>query len=248
MTVGEIYDIIDGIFPFSTQVEYDNSGLLVGSRQQTVSRAAIMLDCTESGIKAAENFGAELIISHHPLMFKPIKKLSDSNPVYSLAQKGIALISAHTNFDAAPGGINDLTAKALGFCEFSRFDCSDGWQGRMCEFPEAKTPEEVALLAEKAFGGKVKYTGNNMIKKLAVFCGSAGEYFYDAVDAGADGVLCGDIKHNYFVDAHNLGVSVFDAGHFETERLAMPHLYNLLKEKIPQIEFLLYDESYISYT
>lgn len=247
MTVRDIYNALDKMCPFDTACDFDNVGILVGDREQTVTKAAVMLDCTLSGIQKAKDMGAELIISHHPVIFDPLKQINENSVVYELIKSGIAQISAHTNLDVCEGGVNDSLCKALGFNEFDTLHCADGYQGRICRFEREKTAKEVAALAGAALSTKIKYTGDNKIKNLAVFSGSAGGYLYDAVNCGADGILCGDIKHNIFVDAHNMGVSVFDAGHFATEAVVIKPLCNALSQQFCNIEFVPVIEDYIRF-
>lgn len=245
MTVRDIFNALDKMFPFDTACDFDNVGILVGDSRQTVIKAAVMLDCTVSGIQKAKEMGADLIISHHPVIFDPLKSVNENSVVYELIKSGIAQISAHTNLDICAGGVNDCLCKALGFNEFEPLHCADGYQGRLCCFDTHKTAKEVAAIAGKALGTTVKYTGDNLVKTLAVFSGSAGGYLYDAVVCGADGILCGDIKHNIFVDAHNMGISVFDAGHFATEAVVIKPLCDALSKQFADIEFIPVLEDYI---
>lgn len=232
MTVRDVYNVIDGLFPFDMAEDFDNVGLLVGDMDAVVTDVAVVLDCTEKTVQTAKNLGAQLIVTHHPVIFEPLKALPKASVPYRLAQNGISVISAHTNFDRGVNGVNDLLCKALGFNTFEKLFCADGWEGRMCTFSEEKTPKEVADLAKRALNTPVKFTANKNVKKLAIFSGSAGGYIYDAVKCGADGILCGDIKHNIFVDSVNMGVCAFDAGHYSTESIAMAPLCEMLKSKL----------------
>ena len=247
MTVRDIYNALNKMCPFDTACDFDNVGMLVGNRETTVKKAAVMLDCTLSGIEQAKAIGANLIITHHPVIFEPLKSVNENSVVFELIKSGIALISAHTNLDISADGVTDCLCKALGFTKFETLFCTDGYQGRLCYFDEPKTAKEVAALAGAALGTPVKYTGDNKIKTLAVFSGSAGGYLYDAVNSGADGILCGDIKHNIFVDAHNMGASVFDAGHFATEAVVIKPLCDALSKQFPNVEFTPVLEDYINF-
>lgn len=247
MTVRDIYNALDKMCPFNTACDFDNVGMLVGNTQMTVKKAAVMLDCTKSGIEKAKQMGANLIITHHPVIFEPLKSINQNSVVFELIKSGIALISAHTNLDISLGGVSDCLCNALGFEDFDILHCADGYEGRLCRFDTPKTSKEVAALAGKALGTKVKYTGDNKIKTLAVFSGSAGGYLYESVQNGADGFLCGDIKHNVFVDAHNMGVSVFDAGHYTTEAVVIKPLCSALAKQFTDIEFVPVLEDYIKF-
>ena len=238
MTVGDIYSTMDRLYPFERACDFDNCGLLVGSLSAKVTTAAVMLDCTLKGIEQALSVGAQLIITHHPVLFHPIKSLSSDSVVYQLAKNGLSVISAHTNLDAAKDGVNECLCRALGFDSFETFYCSDGWEGRLCHFDTAKTPEEVANIAKMALNVTVKYTGSTPIKTLAVFSGNASGYLEDAIKAGADGFLCGDVKHDVFVSAENFGIPVFDAGHFHTEVVVVKPLCEALSKEIPEVRFI----------
>lgn len=247
MIVRDIYNALDKMCPFDTACDFDNVGILVGDTTAKVTKVAVMLDCTQSGIKAAKNMGAELIISHHPVIFEPLKSVNENSVVFELIKSGIAIICAHTNLDISKDGVSDCLCRALGFSEFETLTCNDGYEGRLCRYDSEKTAKEVAGEAAKALGTRVKYTGDNKIKTLAVFSGSAAGYLYDAVQKGADGILCGDVKHNIFVDAHNMGVSVFDAGHYTTEAVVIKPLCDALSKQFADIEFVPVIENYIDF-
>ena len=112
--VTQIYRAIDELAPFWLTMDFDNTGILVGDRQQTVSRALLALDCTCSVVQEAAQRGAQLIITHHPVIFNPIKRVNEDTVVYQLIRAGIAVISAHTNLDIAQGGVNDVLAQTIG--------------------------------------------------------------------------------------------------------------------------------------
>ena len=114
VTVGEIYSYIDSIAPFDTQMDFDNSGLLVGSKNDKVDKVLLALDITNEVVEEANNLNANLIISHHPIIFKPIKSLSSDSIPYKLAKYGISAICAHTNLDMSNQGVNKCLADALG--------------------------------------------------------------------------------------------------------------------------------------
>ncbi len=113
-TAGDIYRYIDAFAPFSSAMDFDNPGLLVGGPQTPVTAAVVALDITPEVVEEAAGLGAELIISHHPVIFHPLKRLEAESAPYLLASRGIAAICAHTNYDMAPGGVNDCLAAALG--------------------------------------------------------------------------------------------------------------------------------------
>lgn len=113
VTAGEIYNYIDSFAPFSSAMDFDNPGLLVGSEKAEIKTALLSLDITPGVVHEAESLGARLIISHHPVIFDPLKTLKPGTSPYLLAQTGIAAICAHTNLDMAPGGVNACLANRL---------------------------------------------------------------------------------------------------------------------------------------
>ncbi len=121
ITIGEIYDYIDGFAPFSTALGFDNAGLLVGSRNDTVEKILVALDVTPAVIEEARQQGAQLIVSHHPVIFQPLRRLSRDSIPYRLAQAGIGAVCAHTNLDMAQGGVNDCLGETLGLKNLSCF-------------------------------------------------------------------------------------------------------------------------------
>lgn len=114
MTIGEVYDYIDGFAPFDTALDFDNAGLLVGSRNDPVQTILVALDITLPVIEEAKQLGAQLIVSHHPVIFRPVRSLHRDSAPYRLAQAGIGAICAHTNLDMAKGGVNDCLGERLG--------------------------------------------------------------------------------------------------------------------------------------
>lgn len=114
VTVRDVEQFLDKMAPFASALDFDNVGLLVGSGEQTAERTLVALDITPPVVEEAERLGAGLVVSHHPVIFRPIKRLDADDVPYRLARAGIAALCAHTNLDMAPGGVNDTLAKELG--------------------------------------------------------------------------------------------------------------------------------------
>lgn len=113
-TVTHIYDAIDRLAPFWLTMDFDNTGILVGDRNREVSCALLALDCTPAVVEQAKQLGAQLIVTHHPVIFHPLKRVNEDAVVYQLIRSDISVISAHTNLDIAQGGVNDALASAIG--------------------------------------------------------------------------------------------------------------------------------------
>ena len=165
MTVQQIFDLIDRFAPFETQSEDDNSGFLVGSPSQEVTAALFALDVTEKVIDEAVSLGAQLIVTHHPLMFSPLSALTDADYegrlIRRLIRENISLIAAHTNLDQAPGGVNDTLAERCGLTTTNEIKeistvhvpqpdgsnlCVDTETGEVLEEPQNTTEELIAIL------------------------------------------------------------------------------------------------------
>jgi len=232
MTVRDIYNFLDGISPFKNQESDDNSGLIIGDMDRPVKKITVCLDITA---EVAGNTDADLIIAHHPIIYRPIKKISEHDAVYRLIKNGAAAIGFHTNHDIADGGVTDLMLSRLGLPE-SKITIGDGF-GRITEIESAVTAEELAGMCKNAFNcAVVKYVGGGKpIKKIGL-CSGGGSFLTDAAyGAGCDAYICGDIRWDRFVFAANMGMTLIDAGHFHTEDIFCGELVKKLLEKFPEI-------------
>ncbi|MCQ2465790.1 MAG: Nif3-like dinuclear metal center hexameric protein [Oscillospiraceae bacterium] len=241
VTVGEIYDEINRIAPFCTQDSWDNSGLLVGDRENEVTGIITALDITHEVIGEAAAKKANLIISHHPVIFSPLKNLSMSCPAVRLAANGISAICVHTPLDKAVNGINDMIADMLErWFEVSDFreplipereGSADG-DGRIVEITEeGLSAPAMAERLGKMFGGSpVKFApGMKKIRRVAICSGSGGSLLSVVKKAGCDAYITGDIKHDVWLDAAAAGISLFDCGHFHTEKISAEYLAKLIR-------------------
>lgn len=254
-TVQNIYDFIDSIAPFSTQESWDNSGFLVGDVTKEVRKVAVCLDVTHDTLDQAAAFGADLLVSHHPVIFHPVKGLRENTPgtesiVYSAIQKGIAVLSAHTCWDAAEGGVNDVLATLAGLENIEPIlpDENGTPMLRKGTLKIAVPAEEYAEVLSEVLGTVVRLTlPEKMIRTVAV-CGGAGASFLSDLQAlGVDAYITGDAKHNDFLDAIDLDIALLAAGHYETETVSMPVLMELLKQAFPDLEYTYLESSPVVY-
>lgn len=239
-TVKNIYEYIDKIAPFASQEEWDNSGILVGSQSEEIKKAVVCLDATKEAARFAAANGAQLIISHHPIIFDPVTSLQKGSAVYICAQNGISVISAHTNFDNSKKGINRELAKRLGLKNARRIKDSFLFVG---ELEREMTVRELAEFSAKALGSdSVRFADcEKTVKTVAVGGGVCDEYIEIAMKA-ADCFLTGELKYHIMLDCLESGYPVIAAGHYETEYLSFMPLAEELKKAFPEVEFLSADQ------
>ena len=248
MIVYEIYDFLDEKYDFSSALPYDNVGLLVGDGREKVTGVLVCLDLTDEAITEAVKKGANLIVTHHPVIFDPLKTVTEQSLVYRLIRNGISVISAHTNLDQADGGVNDALAETLGLTNIEKIADGEGFMYRIGELDEPVSSEELAKLVGEKLNLPVKYVGSAaFIKRVAVCGGSGGSMLADVLGAGVDAFVTADVKHNVFMDAHAAGITLIDAGHFNTEDVITDLLCDALKEAFSDIDISSYHFSPIKY-
>ncbi len=234
MTVGNVLDFLNSIAPPSLAESYDNVGLLIGNRNAEVTGILVSLDCFSEVIDRAEDVGANLIVTHHPIIFDPLRSVTEESLQYKLIRKGISVISAHTNLDQADGGVNDALCAALGLYDVQKVSGEDGFFFRIGELDGPEDPYTFARNIKEALGGGVKFVaGKGDVSTVAVCSGSGGSMLYDALRLGADALVTGDVKHNVFIDAGETGISLYDAGHFNTEDTVIEPLCRKISEAFP---------------
>ena len=220
--------------------EWDNVGLLLGSADAVVRKVLVALDVTMAVAKEAVEWGAELIVSHHPLLFSA-DNLSDETPegalLLCLARNSIAVVSLHTNLDSAPGGVNDVLARRLGLQNISTFDGAEYGIGRIGDVPEQDLNAFAQFVKECLGADGVRYAGGGKpVRRVAVGGGSCMDFLPQAIAAGCDTFVTGDIKYHQFQQAAKLGVNLIDAGHFPTEDPVCEVLCGCLRGQFPEIE------------
>ena len=237
MKVSTIYEFLNEYAPFSVQDKFDNSGFLVGDMNAPVKGICLCLDITNDVIKEAVANKANLIISHHPVIFDPLKSVTEGMPVYELIKNKLNAVCMHTNADMTKNGVTDIMLDLL---EFERSDkilepvMPDGTgYGKICELPIATHAKALAEYCKKAFDCTVvRYTETDRpIKRVAVCSGAGGSTLPLAVAAGCDALITGDIKHDVWIDAVNRDFCLIDAGHFYTENILCNYLCGVLSRK-----------------
>ena len=251
VTVNDILNYMNTLAPASMKMDWDNVGLLCGSHSQPVQRILVALDPFESVCYEAKAVGADLIVTHHPLIFKAPQTITDSTSlgrsILLLAQNGISAINAHTNLDCAPGGVNDVLAQKLGLQDisvvFPTGVTEEGQPWGLLRQGNVQTQPLTAFLAhvKSALGCEgLRYAdGGKPVSKVAVGGGACGGELMQAVRAGCDTFVTADVRYNQFWDAKELGINLIDAGHFHTENPVCPVLAEKLQAQFPQIQVIL---------
>lgn len=251
--VKEIYAFLNEIAPFDTQEDFDNAGFLVGRGDREVKKVLVALDVTGWVAEEAVRLGAELIIAHHPVIFNPVKSVTDETLVgqvlLALAENRIAAICAHTNLDAAHGGVNGCLAQALELSGIGQLRQAgvDG-KGRpygigrtgTVHRPGLSAAQYAAFVKEKLGSASVRFVdGGKPVCKVAVGGGACGSMIEDAIAQGCDTFVTADLKYNNFLDARAQGLNLMDAGHFPTENVVCAPLVRRLAKAFPEVEVCL---------
>ena len=247
-TVGEILQYMESIAPRYMKMDWDNVGLLCGSRNDRVTKILVALDPFEHVCEEAAQWGAELIVTHHPIIFQALKSITDDTSIGRgirvLVKHDISAINAHTNLDQVPGGVNDVLAATLGLENIQVIDaCGVDEEGRAWGLLRCgnapKQPLEAFLRLVKAQLGcdGLRYVdGGKPVHKVAVGGGACASELRAVAKAGCDTFVTSDVKYNQFWDAKELGINLIDAGHFHTENPVVAVLAKKLQEKFQELE------------
>lgn len=231
MTIKEIYDYIDSFAPFDSQCEWDNSGILLGSAESKLKKIGFSLDITGETVKNAVLNECNLIITHHPVIFHPVTSIGFEGLLYDLIKNNIAVISAHTNLDKSEYGVNYILADKLGLHNARQFESET--DASMCFIGEVNNinASEFAEIISKALNSKIEFTcPDKIINRVAVCGGAGGEFMYET-SAYIDAFVTGEVKHHEFIDSSLKNISIYRAGHFETEYPVIPYLCNKIKNE-----------------
>ena len=243
MKLNEIYTLIDGVAPFSLSREYcdkfgyyDNSGVLVDCGEE-ITGALFSLDCSMSAVEAAKRAGANLIVTHHPAIFQPIKALGMDNPVTACMKAGISVISAHLNLDSAEGGIDDCLACALGKqgAAVRMHTMTQGGYGSVFSVKQAPLSAFVESAKRSLQTERVVVYGDRPVQRVASFCGAGMDEksIAFALQEEADTLVSSDPKHHLIALAIEKGLNVIVLTHYAAENYGFRQFYQTIKEKCP---------------
>ena len=249
MLCKEIVQVIEAAYPREAALDFDNVGLLVGRAEKEVKRVYIALDATDAVIDRAVEAGADMLITHHPLIFSPLKKVTDedfvSRRVVKLIQNDISYYAMHTNYDVL--GMAELAEKILGIRDSEVLDITmekDGKQegiGRIGELEKPMTLEECCVYVKHKLNlGSLKVFGDMQaeVSRLAISPGSGKTAIAAAIAKGADVLVTGDIGHHDGLDAVEQGLAVIDAGHYGTEYIFIDDMRRFLEDKLPVLDVI----------
>ena len=246
-TVSDILQFVESLAPRYMKMDWDNVGLLCGNAAAPVTKVLVALDPFEHVCREAADWGAEVLVTHHPLIFHPQKAITEETTlgrsIRLLCRENISAINAHSNLDCAPGGVNDVLAATLGLEQVSVINPTGvDAQGREWGLLRKGTVETQSLgdfLAQvKATLGcpGLRYVdGGRPVHKVAVGGGACADGLLEALEAGCDTFVTSDIKYNQFWDARDLGLNLIDAGHFYTENPVTACLAREISAAFPEI-------------
>jgi dinuclear metal center YbgI/SA1388 family protein len=245
-TVNEVCRILEDMAPAVLAESWDNVGLLLGHRNAEVSVLMTCLTLTERVAAEAVDRGVRMIITHHPILFRSAKRLTDDTAegriIMKLMGSGIAVYSAHTAFDSASGGINQQLAEAFGLVEIralrGRLGNSLVGAGRFGSLPKPLGREEFLDHVASVTGANwVQWVaaGSEAIQRVAVGCGAAGDFLEDAADAGCDTFVTGEARFHTAIEAESRGMNLVLLGHYASERPAMVEMAATLGAQLPDL-------------
>ncbi len=244
MQCRELLEKLEELAPAKYACEWDNSGFLAGRGEKEIRKVMVALDATDEVVEEAVHWKADLLLTHHPLIFKALKKVNDedfvSRRILKLIRADICYVAMHTNFDTAPGCMADLAAERLGITEGRPLEITgekDGvfiGIGKVGQLNQAVTVEQLARQVKEQFDLEfVTVYGLDQVKglisRVAVSPGAGGSMLNLGIASGAKAMVTGDIGHHGGIDAAAQGMAVIDAGHYGLEHIFMPFMKEYLE-------------------
>lgn len=233
---------MEALAPRALAMDFDNPGLLIGPETQDIRKVLVALDCSLATAQEAVAWGADLLLTHHPVFLGGVKRILPDDPAtaapWLLLRHGVGLFAAHTNLDAAAAGVNDCLAQALGItCVQPLPPENMGRFGRI-------SPRALSVFArrvQETLGAAVRVAGplDKPVAVVAVLGGAGGDAIYAAKAAGSDALVTGEIKHHLALEAAVLGLGVVEAGHYETERVVLAPLLERLQKAADDVQYRL---------
>ena len=260
MKAYEIMNHLEKYFPLNLQMDFDCCGLQIGSREKEVKKVLLSLDCTLEVIEEAKEKDVDLIITHHPLLFKKPSTITTDTlvgkKIIELIKNDINLYSSHTNLDSANGGLNETIINILGYESKELIELnknarnSNEGLGRFIRLDEEIDLEDlIRKVKEKLNINALKVVkASEKVKNIAVINGSGSSFFDMAYKKGADCIITGDTTYHFASDYKEMGVSIIDTGHFLSEWIVFLEVINKLQDKLKDVEIIISKNSNDPYT
>lgn len=218
--------------PSHTAEEWDNVGLLADAGETALTGILVALDATPAALRQAQACGANLLVTHHPVLFAPVRRLHADDPAVAALRAGLSVLCLHTNLDKAAGGVNDTLAARLGLSEVSV--AADGMT-RCGLLPAPLTAAQLAQHVANSLHTTVRFTGGETpVRTVAVCGGGAGSGVF-SLPAGAQAYVTGEVKHHEFLAAETAGLCVIEAGHYATEVPVVKTVAGWLREAFARL-------------
>lgn len=247
----DLIGLIETMAPLNLKEAWDNPGLAVGDPSQMIERVLVGMDVTLELLQEAETVGAQLVLTHHPLLFQRPDSITPQTlagrKILELVRSGRSAYSAHTNLDVAKEGMNDRLMQLLGFTDWKILSSADGVTGigRICDV-EGLTLGELSLRAARALDlSSVRTCGDPYarIRRVAVINGSGADMIQEAAAQAADCVITADTKYHEVLDAAEAGIAIIDPGHFASEwkvfQLIMQDVAQHAQQELGNVEFII---------
>ncbi|MDR3052084.1 MAG: Nif3-like dinuclear metal center hexameric protein [Oscillospiraceae bacterium] len=238
MKVSDVLVVLQAMAPFETAMDFDNVGLLIGDPDRPVDAVLVALDATPAAVRAARQAGAQLLLTHHPVLLAPRKDLRTDDPegalLHRIIREDLCLAAMHTNWDAAAGGVNDALLAALGFDTAA----ADGML-RAADLPTPMPLTDLAARVERRLGDAVRCcaASDAPVSRLAVCGGAGGNLWPQAKALGADCLLVGECRYHHALDAVSMGLHVLEAGHWATEQPGALALAQGLQSRLHALQY-----------
>ena len=258
--VKDFIEIIEEFAPINLKEDFDNVGLMVGDKEKEVKRILLSLDCTLEVIEEANTHNEEIIITHHPLIFrKPSNITTDTlvgKKIIKLIKNDISLYSSHTNLDSASGGLNETIVNILGFDSKELIENNKNARnkneglGRIIRLDKAINLNDLVELVKEKLNieGLKVVKASQEVKNIAVINGSGSDFIDIAYRKGADCIITGDTTYHYASDYKEMGVSIIDTGHFSSEWIVFLEVIKKLQNKLSDVEIIISQHSNDPYT
>ena len=238
ITVKDVDTVLTAAAPRTLSESWDNDGVMLCANDHApVKKILIMLEVTHAGAEYAAEHGYDLIVTHHPFIFKPLSRLTgDTFCLFDkLMRAGISVISYHTRMDSAEGGVNDCAAALLGLADVRPFGGENGCIGRVGNLPEPVEPEAFAAQLKAVFHcpgirASLFRTPAKRIRRVALVGGAGKDFYAEAYAAGADAFVTAEAAHHIFAACQRLDMCLFDCGHYYTENPICARFSSILAE------------------